>query len=63
VLPTRDPNWHFREKITHRSNSVAKHYVALVLRCGCVVHAAQWLDSSAVGIAQLVAHDMTRNGW
>jgi len=36
-------------RLSHR----AKCYVTLVRRCGCDVPAAEWLDSSAVDIAQL----------
>ena len=52
----------------HRCNFAAsKRCVALALRCGCDVSAAEWSDSSAVGIAHLAhAADesiLCREGW
>jgi len=50
------------KRITRRCNVAAsKRYVALALRCGYVIPEAQWLDSSAVGISQLVAHEAAKS--
>jgi len=53
-------NSDFRKKscLQQLWNEQAKHYVALSLQCGCVIPAAERLDSSAVGIVQLVAHEV-----
>jgi len=33
--------------------AATKHCVTLAMRCGCAAPVVEWLDSSAVGIAQL----------
>jgi len=41
-----------------RQHNVSLTYrMHVALWCGCCIPTAEWLDSSAVGIVQLVAHE------
>jgi len=45
----------------HCNVAASKRYVALALRCGCVIPTADVMDSSAVGISQLVLHEVGKS--